>query len=235
MLEGQLDAQTRRCAERLADVALRDELVASGCSGISYTLFEVEATRYGLAVITKWLGTGEIYARAAARQRVVRRPNRNLTFDERVGLAHLVVTYGLRYFKQAALGNGQWRPDGGASLKTFFIGACLLQFKAAFEVWRPDVRDEEVDVDEIGQWLAPHPGEVDQTLQRLRAWKAFADVDDPITRRILVCQAAGLNHPQTAALLGCGLTADAVSARLTRLRQRHHRHDPRGRHTPRSP
>lgn len=220
-IEDGLDADLQRTAQRLADAALRDELVAAGFTGPRYMLFETDATYYGLAVIIKWLATGEIYQRAAAVRRPVPRPPLALSVDERLGLAGLVVAEGLKYFKQSALRDGQWRPERGASLKTFFIGACLLRFKAAFAAWRPDSVVEEVPTDLIFELCELPPSVAssvpDQALLHLRAWGGLKALDDPVVRKILVCHAAGLLHAEIAAVVGHGLTAASVAARLKRL------------------
>lgn len=216
-----LDADLQQTAQRLADVALRDELVAAGFAGPRYMLFETDATYYGLAVIIKWLATGEIYQRAAEKRRAVPRPRRALSPDERLGLAGLVVAEGLKYFKEAALQRGHWQPEGGASLKTFFIGACLLRFKAAFAAWQPDSVAEELPTDQIFdlcEHSTSYPASVpDEALLNLRAWGAVEAVKDPVTQKILICYATGLPYAEIAVVVGHGLTATSVAARLRRL------------------
>jgi hypothetical protein len=209
----------------LADAQLRDCLAEEGFSGPLWRTFQMDAAEYGIAVFMRWVGTGEVYARAAARRRVVDRPARELTYEERRGLVNLIVGFGLAYFRREALVAGRWRADGGAALKTFFIGACLLQFKAAFEAWRPDSTPEEIALDELDlvqPWTPPaSPQPVDEVVLRERTWDLVDGADDPINKSILVCIAAGMNYPQTAAAIGRGLTGDAVCARVQRIRDKH--------------
>src|SRR6266487_187596 len=54
---------------------------------------DLDAAEYGIAVFMRWVGTGEVYARAAARRRVVHRPARELTYEERRGLVNLIVGF----------------------------------------------------------------------------------------------------------------------------------------------
>jgi hypothetical protein len=224
-LEGDLDEAVRRAAQRLADAQLRDRLAEEGFSGPLWRTFQMDAAEYGIAVFMRWVGTGEVYTRAAARRRVVNRPTRELTYEERRGLVNLVVAHGLRYFRQGALVAGRWSADGGAALKTFFIGACLLQFKAAFEAWRPDSMPEEIALDELDlvqPWIPPaSPQPADEVVLRERTWDVVNGAEDAITKSILVCIAAGMNYPQTAAAIGGGLTDDAVCARVQRIRDKH--------------
>jgi hypothetical protein len=119
----------------------------------------------------------------------------------------------------------RWRADGGAALKTYLIGACLLQFKAAFDAWRPDSAVEEIaheELDLVQPWIPPAcPQPADEVVLRECTWDVVDAADDPINQRILVCIAAGMSYPQTAAALGGGLTGDAVCARVLRMRERY--------------
>ncbi|GAA4730060.1 AsnC family protein [Phytohabitans rumicis] len=231
-VEVDLDDRARQAAARLADGQLRDELAAAGFTGPKQELFELEAAEYGIGVFMKWLRTGEVYKHAAAKRRVVEPPRRELTVDERRGLTNLIIGYGLAYFRKQALVGGRWRPDGGASLKTFFVGACLLQFKAAFEYWRGDTTGAESAADAVEEVATfcgqTHGDAADQALLHQRTWGVVEKIRDETTKKILVCVAAGMPYKDIAEAVGGGLTAEAVGARIQRIRAQH-QPDPTGR------
>jgi hypothetical protein len=87
---------------------------------------------------------------------------------------------------------GKWDYHRGATLKTFFVGACLLQFPNVFEVWATEQRrwaqldlDEEETLDDaVGggglQWADPTG---DAAARICTAHEYLAGIPDPRTRR----------------------------------------------------
>jgi hypothetical protein len=57
-------------------------------------------------------------------------------FEERLDLALATVAESLTFFRDRVLRAGRWSFDGGATLTTYFIGACLLTFPNVFRRWR---------------------------------------------------------------------------------------------------
>lgn len=67
-----------------------------------------------------------------------------------VGRSFLVSVVGdaIIAFQRDVLPNGKWRPGGGASLSTFFIGQCLFRYGNAVQQWqREDRRNREGPAD----------------------------------------------------------------------------------------
>jgi DNA-directed RNA polymerase specialized sigma24 family protein len=56
----------------------------------------------------------------------------------RDALAVTVVIAGEDYFRRTVIPNKKWTPDGGASLETFFVNGCLLQFASSVRSWRKE-------------------------------------------------------------------------------------------------
>ena len=52
-----------------------------------------------------------------------------------------VVADALVYFREHALVQGGWSPTGGASLTTFFVGACVQVFPNVFRAWVKEHQD----------------------------------------------------------------------------------------------
>lgn len=88
-----------------------------------------ELARYGIAVLTSWIRSRVIFAR------VTHRTGYHLAMldgwpdpETAIDLAHDTVADALNFFRDKVLKPGKWRAEGGASLRTYFIGQCLFQF-----------------------------------------------------------------------------------------------------------
>ncbi|GIG60616.1 hypothetical protein Lfu02_49880 [Longispora fulva] len=215
-----LTDRDRDAGRRMADAELAMRIRTHGVEGLDYQVFAAEAARYGIAVFRVWLATGHAYRLAALRNRSVTRPKRPLDPDDLISLAGLIVAEGLKYFTRSALTGGGWNPDGGASLKTYFIGACLLRFKDAHEAWKPEP-PAGPDLDLLPAHLHPTCADpADEVVVARMVWDAW-ELHPPQTRRILLLHAAGLTHREIAEEIGHGLTEDAVEIRLRRVRHTH--------------
>ncbi|WP_339017337.1 hypothetical protein R3O64_04055 [Corynebacterium hesseae] len=86
---------------------------------------------YGFACIKKWILTKELLAKCREKLDFV--PNDEdvrldlLTPDEVEEIAEDIVVESVLVFREDALVGGKWSPTGGASLKTFFVGRCLME------------------------------------------------------------------------------------------------------------
>jgi DNA-directed RNA polymerase specialized sigma24 family protein len=138
------DSVARDAAERLArlgaDLELRNELAFQGFTGAGWEVFVRELARYGLAVVKAWLANGEMFHQCTIKNCHPGGAPPWWTEDDREGLAHIVVAEALRTFRQRALIGGGWSYQGGASLKTYFIGTCVFEFPNPFRKWK---REEE--------------------------------------------------------------------------------------------
>jgi len=120
-----------------------------------------------------------------------------------------------------------WRPDGGASLETFFVGQCLIRFANVYRRWLrengcggADVLDDTGRRSDTPIELAPigrttlHYGNPEAGV----ALESYLGVTaDPVTRSILSYVADGYRHEEIAQLLD--LSVGAVKSRLYHLRQ----------------
>jgi len=124
-----------------ADRKLVDVLAAGGFAGPGFDRFRDELARYAVSVLSGWMYSGYVF-QLAARRGLVLRPSAG-ELDElhrdpslRQELAVMVVAVALPDFREHALVGGGWRPDGGASLTTYFLGACLTVFPNEFRKYR---------------------------------------------------------------------------------------------------
>jgi hypothetical protein len=157
---GQARELQESLARRAADKDLRDELESVGFTGPKYRLFEEELTRYAMSVLRAWMYTGRIFKLTAARGHVLYPTDAELedlhrNSDARDGLAAMTVAVALPKFRERALVGGGWSAEAGASLSTYFMGACLYDFPNEFrrdrvqkeKRQREDSREPEAKID----------------------------------------------------------------------------------------
>jgi hypothetical protein len=126
-----------------ADAELVDILRGQGFSGDDYDYAARELVRYGVAVLTRWLLTEEIYPILSRRFQVgLERPRPGLMKDEAISLAGEVVAVALNRFRTDVLIPNKWVPSKGASLTTFFVGQCLLRLPNIHRRWLKESRDK---------------------------------------------------------------------------------------------
>jgi hypothetical protein len=144
-----LAGETRRMQENLerraADQELRDELASCDFDGRRYQKFEAELARYGMSVLRGWMYSGYVFQLAAGRGFALHPSDRELEelhrdSDVREELATMTVALALPRFREHALVRGGWRYDGGASLATYFMGACLYVFPNEFRKRRVQLK-----------------------------------------------------------------------------------------------
>lgn len=219
-LEGELHRRT-------ADKELLDELAAHRFSGWRYRRFEEELAKYGTAVLRGWMSSGHVFALTASRgfhlhptaaelEELQRDP------QAREDLANMTVAYALPRFRDRALMGGGWKPDGGARLSTYFVGACLYEFPNQFRGRR----------DQAVRWklqdnceLALSPVEADPaadpaalTAARLSAQAKLCGLDRR-TRAVVMLTVEGYRQDEIAEMLG-EPSARAVEGVLHRWRAR---------------
>lgn len=100
---------------------------------------------YGYGVFRAWLGTGEVVRRLAVRtvrgRTDLPSPFR-LTEDEVAELSAELIVRGIVSFRANVLLRGRWQSDGGATLKTFFVGHLLFLVPGTYRQWRRDAGRE---------------------------------------------------------------------------------------------
>jgi DNA-directed RNA polymerase specialized sigma24 family protein len=131
-------------ADRLAHLQAAREMVEelrrAGFEGKGYDVFKGILASYGYPVLQAWIRRREIYRLTYERGRPVQcseelRDHLTRDADDRQELAMETVAHALVHFRERALLQGTWDPEGGASLTTFFIGAALQVFPNVFRTW----------------------------------------------------------------------------------------------------
>lgn len=188
--------------ERVADAQIVTKLREEGFdrSSPSWRALASALAEYGYAVLVAWGVTGVLGRHAAAFGGVSGRrvpPHLRLDEDEAQSLTTEVLVVALERFRSKSLST--WSPSGGASLRTFFIGRCLMELGDVYERWhrlerRPYPVERLVDDGRFGA----RPDE--QAEARMLADELLDR--DPFLRAVLELQTAGYTIVEIAEALG---------------------------------
>jgi len=202
------DTDAARRLERLTgDVDLLTLLALQGYEGADYDVFASELAKYGLAVVSSWMRRGTIFARCRERgfgglppppDRAFRDPD---TVD---GLAGETVAKALKHFRTDVLLQQKWTSAGGATVKTFFVGQCLIRFANVYRAWRRQETGLPVPAGlagmrELADSSCSGPEEAAVMWQMSMHGLRHATTDQ--VRRVLVLTAADLPQAEIAARL----------------------------------
>jgi hypothetical protein len=222
-------ALVEKARQRLADLALLEELAASKFRGVAFDMFVIELAAYGIATLMVLMRTRQIVRQCLLRGRpLVGGLPSQWSRDDRLEIASETTAIGLRYFTEEVLEPMRWDPHRGASVKTFFVGSCILQFPNVYNRWRTqEQRWSAVEVIEPGTEEAAQPGPrnsgwsdptAETAIREVLTREILRDIEDPQTRTAAEMVRRGYRLAEIGAVLG--MSADAVGARLYRLRKR---------------
>lgn len=212
--------------DRLAeDYNLVSGLALNGFTGPKYEIFQTELARYGQAVIGGWMRRGLIFARCRERGYggLPEAPTGALddrdTVDELTGET---VAKALVHFRTDVLLTGRWDYRKGASLRTFFIGQCLMRFPNIYRAWfnaearRGDLVGDQATLDILERRTVPS---VDTLVaDHDVAVSALRGVRDPRVQRAMLLTAQDL--PQSAIAEDLGVSEKTVERMIANERDR---------------
>jgi hypothetical protein len=213
--------QAARSIERLnADLEVINDLVIDGFAGPRWEEFTRILLGYSFQVITTWLRRGVIFEKCV--QKGIRHFSgtpklRRFPYDEAEDLAQEVLREAVDHFRDDVLRPGKWDPRKGASLKTYFIGQCLLRFPGCYARWftgyakhATSRRTGVVRLDVS----AMDPSAV--AIRRARIAHALTDLD-PETRLILELRAQKYRLDEIAELMETSVPA--IKSKLHRVKK----------------
>jgi hypothetical protein len=213
--EGNTSAEVDRLLE---DQRLFQVLATQNFDGPIWDRFQDALTRYGLQVLRSWLGTGLIFRRCEERGLPTKGP-KHLSAEERLEVAALTVAESIVIFRKKALREGAWDSGRGASLRTYFIGRCLLQFPRIYERWLRSERALELVGDpEQLEHADPGPSPEAQAETRLMLAAALAAPGVLKVAKALVLLEAGYGQAEAARRLG--VSVGAIESLLYRHRKK---------------
>lgn len=196
-----------------ADVQLRDRLMFSEYAGHDWEIFRSALAAYGVQVLVAWCITGKIFVECHKVSFTITRRQRTITPDDAMELAGETVAEALVFFRESVLIPGKWDPTKGASLKTFFVGACKLRFPGVYRRWEKERRpiSTEETVDNVqDQAASSRPDFPILLLQELES------IQDKIVRQGLILEAKGFTRAEIAEVLECN--EKTIENRMLRYR-----------------
>lgn len=216
-----------------SDAGLVALLREDGFQGALYDDCIRYLVEYGWPVLITWSVTGEIFRRAQHFGRPV--PEELIGAWDRDGRYEVMadtVLAGIKTFREQGLVKGKWKPEGGATLKTYYVNACVLSFQAVYIRWAQERRSS-LPVIAAGTAEAtrslgrnqddPHgrdPFHLAAVREEVR--KLLPRIKDPGLRTGVGLLALGYTQKEAAELIG--LTAKALEGRLARARSQFRAH-----------
>jgi hypothetical protein len=217
-------------ARREADRELISALAKAGFTGPAQEMFEAELAAYGYPVMMAWTRTGEIIRKCAEKGRPlgITDTGTGWSRDDRCELSTETVARALVYFRKKVLLPGTWDHARGATIKTYFVGACLFQFPNVYHRWNTERCNWQVrctpvvDDPEDPAGLRELPGRDstdEQAIARRELQLVMADLEEnyPDLWRIVELKLQGFTDAQAAEQLG--LSARAVEGQWYRFRK----------------
>ena len=203
----EFDSDVSEYLRRLeTDQSIVTELRAVRFEGTHYDYFATELAKYGFAVIRSWVTSGKIFGMLASRglgQKAA--PSELLLQDEHAEeIAGETVAEALKNFRNYVLIPGRWDPKKKASIRTYFIGQCLLRFGNVYRRWYAETVNPPAAV-ELHEEMEKIENITAQVELKLEVEQALARVKKPLTKEVLVLCGAGFTQKQIADTLSMSL------------------------------
>lgn len=189
-------------------VALRER----NFDGAHYVYFTSVLAQYGVAVLRAWIRDGKIHQKIRDKGFGSLPPEPWLGAlrddpETAMELALETVAHALNAFRDKVLVPGRWKPEGGASLKTFFVGQCCMQFGNVYRVWHTQASRErfidtveDVALDVFADFVE---GQERKVLQQDLVQRTLGKIKDERARNAFYLKAIhGLTYQEIARKMG---------------------------------
>ncbi len=206
-----------------ADYEWVNDLALFGYRGPPWEFFVEELAKYGMGVLTGWMKSGAIWGKCRERgYGGLPELQRSFERDEASELAMETVAKALHHFRVDVLMKKKWDYRRGATLRTYFIGQCLIRFANIYRKWwnnealsrralladdphlnLTDPRVESPEEDAITHYIA---------------LEALSRIKSPKVQMAALLRATGQTYAEIAIALAC--TENAVELMLRRERAR---------------
>jgi hypothetical protein len=222
--EIQVDASPDAAAARLqADQLMVEAIRAQGLGGDRHQELEGELISYAVPVLHQALSDGRIISMCVKLHRWRKDSPAWLDFTEAEceEFARQMVADALPVFTKAVFVKQKWsaaRPDGQpASLKTYFVNACAMQFPRLYRKWLKNRREQPWGLQpDLGAAGAVRDITVAADLHE-EVLGLLKSIPDQQMREYLAWRAIGYTAKDAAQLVG--LTEKAAEGRLGRIRK----------------
>ena len=196
-------AREHTAHHREHDLRLVTALARSNFEGSAFDVFNEELIKYGYRVSVAWISSGRMQVECRLRGRQVGLLPAEAAEQDRIDLAIDTAVEGAVLFRQVALVGGRWSPHGGASLTTYYIGACVQAYPNVYRRWEKHHH----------RWLVVQPTDAvpdvpsnenaaaDASL-RMLLLDVMRELDES-THVALTMSAEGRPHTEIANVLGC--------------------------------
>jgi DNA-directed RNA polymerase specialized sigma24 family protein len=218
-------AMAHNLAQREYDQQFLRLLAAADYTGPIWEYFANELAAYGIPVLMAWTRTRKIAKLCADKGRPIRATPVDWSADDRLGLTTLTVAKAINVFRDNVLRREAWDPRRGATVKTFFMGAVILQFPNYYNSWydeqlrfltRPGLRALEDDP-ALTAIQADQPGSdpARTSIDRIHLLQVLQDMPEELRiASLLMLDGRSLKDAATA----IGKTEGALSEQLRRYR-----------------
>lgn len=210
--------------DRLAgDLELVNDLALRSYTGPLWDYFSNELAKYGYVVIRSWLRRNIMFERCRSKG-LGGLPElaREFSDDEIEGFANETVGKALFHFRQDVLMKRTWDYRKGATLRTFFIGQCLIRFPNIYRSWLRQENRNRYDTTEDDEFLDYNIGRIDGPESNVVACisvdEALRKVKNPRVRTAIHMRVDGWSQGEIAQVLG--VTEKAVERMLANERDR---------------
>jgi hypothetical protein len=208
-------------AERLrADFLMVEAVLEQGLGGPRHRALEDALITYAGPVLQYLLANGRLVSKATRLGAPPAPADAWLDFteDDRQEFAQEMIATALPRFTRAVFEQRRWTPDRGASLKTYFVNACILQFARLQGQWlahRKAIRPAGLEIDPDA--FAPTPDPAATVVLQDEVHRVLSQVADDQLREVIVLRGAGWSAEDAAR--EAGLTTKAAEGRLARVRK----------------
>ncbi len=145
------EADHQTLADNVDRLAADDELIQilafGGFVGKEWEYFSTELARYGMAVIGGWMRRRMIFSKCKSRGfGGLPELGRYFEDDEIDELTGETISNALVHFRRDVLIPHKWDYRKGATLRTFFVGQCLIRFANVYRRWYGNEKRNQYDL-----------------------------------------------------------------------------------------
>lgn len=199
---------------REGDRLLVERLAKNGFAGPEYDLVAERLVITGHRYCRSWIKSGKMSAKCREIGRPIGVLPEGIDRQEIDDLATDTAVEGAVLFRRVALVGGRWHPSGGASLLTYYIGACIQVYPTIYRRWYRDHRlRNAVDPQEV----LPEPEHSDIEDYIVLTASLMKELDEAVWVA-LTMKADGASYAEIASVLG--RSQKSVEGLLRRGRER---------------